>query len=86
MQVDTYDTSADAAPIMATQTQTKAPGGAAGNYISEVRKEMRKVNWPKRKELIDNTVLTLVFAVVLSLFIFGSDQIISQVLRLIYGS
>ena len=71
---------------MATQTQTKAPGGAAGNYIAEVRKEMRKVNWPKRKELIDNTVLTLIASLILSLFIFGSDQVISQVLRLIYGS
>ncbi len=70
---------------MATQTQT-APGGAAGNYLVEVRKEMRKVNWPKRKELISNTVLTLVSALVISLFIFGADQVISWALRLIYQS
>lgn len=70
---------------MATQTQ-KAPGGAAGNYLTEVRKEMRKVNWPKRKELIDNTVLTLVSALLVSLFIFGADQVISTALRFIYGS
>ncbi len=70
---------------MATQTQ-KAPGGAAGNYIVEVRKEMRKVNWPKRKELLDNTVLTLVSALLVSLFIFGADQVISTALRFIYGS
>lgn len=71
---------------MATQTQTKAPGGAAGNYVAEVRKEMRKVNWPKRKELIDNTVLTLLASLVLSLFIFGADKVISMVLQLVYGS
>ncbi|MDT0632683.1 preprotein translocase subunit SecE [Rubrivirga sp. S365] len=71
---------------MATQTQTKAPGGAAGNYVAEVRKEMRKVNWPKRKELIDNTVLTLLASLVLSLFIFGADKVISLVLQLVYGS
>ena len=70
---------------MATQTQTKVPGGAAGNYIVEVRKEMRKVNWPKRQELINNTALTLFASLVLSLFIFGSDQIISQLLRIVYG-
>lgn len=71
---------------MATQTQTQAPGGAAGNYLVEVRKEMRKVNWPKRKELISNTVLTLVSALAASLFIFFADEVISTILRFIYGS
>ena len=46
---------------------------------------MRKVNWPKRQELINNTALTLVASLVLSLFIFGADQIISRLLALIYG-
>ena len=71
---------------MATQTETKAPGGAVGNYIVEVRKEMRKVNWPKRQELISNTTLTLVASLAISAFIFGADQIISQILKIIYGS
>ncbi len=72
-------------PMATTQTQTKPPGGALGNYLVEVRKEMRKVNWPKRKELISNTTLTLVFALVTATFIFGADQVISQALKLIYG-
>jgi preprotein translocase subunit SecE len=71
---------------MATQTQTQVPGGAAGNYLAEVRKEMRKVNWPKRQELISNTVLTLVSALAASIFIFGADQFISWILSIIYGS
>ncbi len=71
---------------MATQTQTQAPGGALGNYLVEVRKEMRKVNWPKRQELISNTVITLVAAFAASIFIFGADQLISWVLSIIYGS
>ena len=70
---------------MATQTQTPAPGGALGNYLVEVRKEMRKVNWPKRQELISNTVLTLVSALAASLFIFFADEVISVALRFIYG-
>ena len=70
---------------MATQTQeTKPPGGALGNYIVEVRKEMRKVNWPKRQELISNTTLTLIASLILALFIFFADQVISQILQLIY--
>ena len=83
---------------MATTTQsptarTPAPrppatptvGGRAGGYLTEVQKEMRKVSWPKRQELLNNTVLTLISALVLSVLIFGSDQVISWLLTLIYG-
>jgi preprotein translocase subunit SecE len=64
---------------------TPSVGGRAGGYLTEVQKEMRKVSWPKRQELLNNTVLTLVSALVLSLLIFGSDQVISWLLTLIYG-
>jgi preprotein translocase subunit SecE len=64
---------------------TPSVGGRAGGYITEVQKEMRKVSWPKRQELLNNTVLTLVSALFLSVLIFGSDQIISWLLTLIYG-
>ncbi len=53
-------------------------------YLEEVAKEMRKVSWPSRQELISNTVITLVAAMVISLFIFGIDRVISQVLEIIY--
>lgn len=46
---------------------------------------MRKVNWPKRSELISNTIITLVATAVLSLFIFGADRVIGAMLDFIYG-
>ncbi len=55
------------------------------NYINEVIAEMKKVSWPKRDELISNTVLTLVVSLAISLFIFGVDQVISQILDFIYA-
>ncbi|MGI9176210.1 MAG: preprotein translocase subunit SecE [Rhodothermales bacterium] len=54
-------------------------------YLEEVNKEMRKVSWPKRSELISNTVITLIATVIVSLFIYGADQVISSVLEIIYG-
>ena len=54
-------------------------------YLEEVNKEMRKVSWPKRSELISNTVITLVATAIVSLFIYGADQVISTVLEIIYG-
>ena len=68
---------------MATQTQTKSES-KLGGYIQEVVKESKKVNWPKRRELIANTTLTLIASLAISLFIFGSDQVISKVLSFIY--
>lgn len=54
-------------------------------YMEEVLTEMRKVNWPKRKELISNTVITLLASVALSLFIFGADRVISFILDIVYS-
>ncbi len=54
-------------------------------YIEEVLVEMRKVNWPKRKELVSSSVITLMATVALSLFIFGADRVITQVLDIIYS-
>lgn len=54
-------------------------------YLQEVSKEMSKVHWPKRKELISNTSLTLIASFVLALFIFVADKGISTVLQFLYG-
>ena len=57
----------------------------AGNYLQEVSKEMSKVHWPKQKELVSNTSLTLIASFILALFIFVADKGISQILQLLYG-
>ncbi len=53
-------------------------------YVDEVVTEMRKASWPRRKELMSHTVITLVASVALALFIFGADRVISYVLDIIY--
>lgn len=54
-------------------------------YLEEVLVEMKKVNWPKRKELVSSSVITLMATVALSLFIFGADRVITQILDIIYS-
>lgn len=56
----------------------------ATNYLQEVSKEMKKVHWPDRNELVSNTVLTLVAALILAGFIYVADQGISNVLEFLY--
>jgi preprotein translocase subunit SecE len=53
-------------------------------FIESVRKEMKKVSWPTQQELIDNTIVIVVFTIILSLFIFGVDQVYSTILEAIY--
>ncbi|ARA92757.1 MAG: preprotein translocase subunit SecE [Bacteroidetes bacterium] len=55
------------------------------NYLEEVVKEMQKVSWPSRKELVDNTIVTLVATIMISLFIFVADRVIGFVLDIVYG-
>ncbi len=57
----------------------------ATHFFSEVSKEIKKVTWPSREQLIDATIVTLVLVVVTSIFIFGVDKIFEVVLRLVYA-
>jgi preprotein translocase subunit SecE len=54
-----------------------------GNYLAGVQTEMSKVNWPNRESLMESTAITLVLSIVLAIFIFLTDQIISRVINFI---
>lgn len=53
-------------------------------FVENVRKEMAKVSWPTQQELIDNTIIVIVFTIIISVFIFGVDQVYSTILEAIY--
>ncbi|MEX0599532.1 MAG: preprotein translocase subunit SecE [Rhodothermales bacterium] len=54
------------------------------DYLNDVGKEMRKVSWPSRNELVGNTLITMLATAVISLYIYAADQVISQILEFIY--
>ncbi|WP_445665537.1 preprotein translocase subunit SecE [Fodinibius sp. AD559] len=53
-------------------------------YLEDVRKEMKKVSWPDQDELVDYTIVVVVFTIILSAFIFAVDQVYSTILEAIY--
>lgn len=59
-------------------------GKKSFSFFSDVAREMRKVSWPKRNELQDATVITLVLCVILSIFTFGVDKIFETIIRGIF--
>ncbi len=69
----------------AVAVEKKSLKDKATHFLSEVSKEIKKVTWPSREQLIDATIVTLVLVVVTSIFIFGVDKIFEVVLRLVYA-
>lgn len=53
-------------------------------FVEDVRREMGKVTWPTQNELVDQTIVVVVFSIILSLFIFGVDQLYTFILEAIY--
>ena len=55
------------------------------NYLKGVRAEAARVTWPTRNEVISLTVLILLMTIVLTLYIWGIDGLVSFVLKLMVG-
>jgi len=53
-------------------------------YIEEVSLEISKVSWPTRQELYGSSLVVVTFCAILSVFIFGIDLILNQILNLIF--
>lgn len=53
------------------------------NFFREVGREMRKVSWPKRKELTSSTVTVLVTVAFFTAFFAVLDLGISELIRII---
>ncbi len=54
-------------------------------FIREARVELKKVNWPSRKELIDSTKVVLLTSFLLAAFIGVVDFILSQLITTLIG-
>lgn len=53
-------------------------------FIEDVKIEMAKVSWPTRDELLKSTMIVVVVTILFTLFIFGSDIVISNLVKLFY--
>ncbi len=52
-------------------------------YLQNVRKELSKVTWPSREQLMESTAITLTLSIILAIFIFAWDFVISRVINFI---
>ncbi len=54
-------------------------------FFHEVKAELKKVNWPTRKETIASTSVVLVIVFIIAVFLFIVDQGLSFLIRIILG-
>lgn len=61
-------------------------GSGIGKFLSETKAEMKKVTWPSKEQLINNTGVIITFiivaCIVLSLLDFGFQQIMQLLQKL----
>lgn len=53
------------------------------NYFKGVKAELKKVNWPNRKELTNYTIVVVVTCVIMTIVIWGLDLLFESVIKLI---
>lgn len=54
-------------------TETNNPGNKAGDFLKGVRAELKKVNWPSRKDMINYTTVVMVMCALATAFMWVVD-------------
>ncbi|MBR4317916.1 MAG: preprotein translocase subunit SecE [Kiritimatiellae bacterium] len=54
-------------------------------FLAEVALEGKRINWPSRRDLVDSTLVVIIFIVLLAITIMVCDVVIRKVLALILG-
>jgi preprotein translocase subunit SecE len=70
---------------MATQTNTNNPSKTKnmGKFLKNVRAELKKVNWPSRKDLVNYTMVVLLFSTLAAVGIWLADLVFGEALKFI---
>lgn len=65
---------------------SKKPKKSVVKYFKDARSEFKKVVWPTRKSVFNNTVVVIVAMVVCGLAIWGMDTIFMLLIKLLLGN
>ncbi|MEP7147088.1 MAG: preprotein translocase subunit SecE [bacterium] len=54
------------------------------NFFEDIYKEMKKVSWPKKQELIESTKVVVITMIISAIFVYIIDKGISELLKAIF--
>ena len=55
-----------------------------GTFVREVGNEMKKVSWPKKDQLQEATIITIVTCVIVMVFVYAVDLIFTKLFGVIF--
>ncbi len=55
-------------------------------FFREIRAELKKVTWPKRKEVYGTTTVVIVTCFIFGFFLWAVDLVMSQLLAWLYAA
>lgn len=63
----------------------KKPKKSIVKYFKDLKSEFKKVVWPSKKTVFNNTVVVLITLVVSGIFVWGLDILFSMLIKLALG-
>ena len=60
----------------------KQIGLKIADYFKDVLKELKKVSWPTREQLVNNTISVLVVTLIVGIVVWVSDTVLMRLLTL----
>ena len=70
----------------ATKADQKPKTHKISKFFKDLKAEFKKVIWPTKKQVVNNTGVVLMTMIITSIFIWGLDTIFSQLLKLALGA
>lgn len=52
------------------------------NFLNDVKQEMKRVRWPKGKELLKSSLTTIISVFILAMFFYGLDFIFGTLMKM----
>ena len=67
------------------ENTAKKPGifSRIGRSFRDMKGEIKKVVWPSRKQIINNTLIVIGFCIVAAIFVGGLDMILTTIVDLV---
>ncbi len=64
---------------------SKKPKKSIVKYFKDLKSEFKKVVWPSKKTVVNNTIVVLITLIVSGIFVWGLDTLLATLLKLALG-
>lgn len=74
--------------VQAKKDKSKKPGFFArmGKWLRDMKSELKKVQWPTRKQTVNNTLIVIACVIVVGIFIALFDFVAGEAIGLLIGA